>query len=236
MLVRSNSRISGSTSHESETCLPGKRARRTARLPLVRVVAVRVQEAHRDRVDVRGFDLAERRLERRRIERGQHAAALVDPLVDREAQRALDQRFGLLPAHVVRERDADAAQFEHVAETGRRQERGAHPFALEDRVGRDGRRMGDLGDRPRSDGVRGAVRGDRIDDRAGVVARRGRDFQLVEAAVGAQEDEIGERSADVDADAHARRVVRHRAATAGVRSAAVAAASTRHGSRSTATP
>ncbi len=74
---------------------------------------------------------------------------------------------------------------------------------LEHGVRRDGRPVHDAADRR---AVREA--GDRLDDRRVVVRRRRKELADRRAAVGALEDDVGERPADVDSDPRA--VVRDR--------------------------
>src|SRR5437016_3866261 len=78
-------------------------------------------------------ELPGRGLDRALVERDEDLAGVVDPLVDLEPQRALDQRARLLPERVVEARDTHAADLEQVAEAAGRQQAGAGAAVLEDR-------------------------------------------------------------------------------------------------------
>ena len=113
---------------------------------LVAGVAIGMEEAHRHRFDPGRLQLVDRRIDVVRIQRRQHAALRIQPLAHAQAHRALDQRLGLLPTEVVGERNADAAQLQHVAKALGRDEPGARAPALENGVGRDRGRVHDFAD------------------------------------------------------------------------------------------
>ena len=168
---------------------------------LVRRIAIGVKEAHRNGFDVRCAQLVDCRIHGREIERFQYGAACVQPFAHAEAKGALDQRLRLAPANVVRQRDTDPAQLQHVAETLGRQQRGARALALENGVGGNRRGMHHFGDIVAGNVRLGAVFGDTVHDCARVIGRRRRPLAPVEKAVGPQEHEVRESAADVDADA-----------------------------------
>ena len=119
-----------------------------------------------------------------------------DALVQLEAEVPLDERRRLAPEEVVHVRDAQPAQLEHVAEAGGRDERGRGCRAAR------ARRSSPPSSRARPPRpAPSSASPPTASTTASVVARRGRE-QLADrdAAVGAVQDHVGERAADVDAD------------------------------------
>ena len=146
--VRSYSLISGSTSNE----MLQRQVRRLARDDvldhhLVRRVGERVDQAHRDRLDLLGEQRIDGALGVGRIERALDVAAMVDALVHHLAQIALDQRRGLGPGEVVELRHPQRADLQHVAEALGGDQPDARALVLEDGVGRDRRAVADFLDR-----------------------------------------------------------------------------------------
>ena len=167
---------------------------------LVRRVGERVEKADRNRLDVLRQKLLHRALGVGRIERRLDAAVRVDPLVHGGAKVALDQGRRFFPAQVVKPRHAQRADVEHVAKAGGPDEARARAFALQDRVGADGRAVPDLGqvfavDRRLREHV-----GEAVDDGAGVVVDARRNLLRMQEPVARQKDDVGESAADVDAD------------------------------------
>ena len=117
MLVRSYSRISGSSSLESVTGMVGVAlADQVAQARLVRAVGVGVDEADGDRIDARRPARARRRARAAASSSARSIApAVVDALVDLEAQPPRHQRRRLAPADVVEHRHAQAPDLQHVA-------------------------------------------------------------------------------------------------------------------------
>ena len=155
-----------------------------------------MQEADGDRLDARSAQAGGERAALLLVERADDGAVRGDALVQLEAEVALDERRRLAPEEVVHVRDPQPAQLEHVAEAGGRDERRRRCRAARARRSSPPSCRG----RPRRRAAGGEA-GDRLDD-GPVVARRRRE-QLADddPAVGAVEDHVGERAADVDADA-----------------------------------
>ena len=167
-------------------------ADRLARALLVLGVQEGEQEADRDRLDLRLPQRVHGLLQALLVERlelalGAHA------LAHAEAQLARHERRRPVLLEVVQVRPVLAPDLEHVAEAGRRHQRGARAAPLEQRVGghghavREGARFADL---------RRLQRGQHA---LGLVAGRRRDLGRQHLPVD-ERDEIGERPADVDAE------------------------------------
>ena len=151
---------------------------------LVLRVPVGVQQAH-------GHRLGVERLERGEVELLDDA---VRPHPLAHAVRALerDERLGMLRAEPVEVRAGLAPEVQDVLEPRRRDERGASPLPLEQRVRGDRRAVREAVDALGADGARG--RRDRL-----LLPARGRDLRRADLAVG-EEDGVRERPADVDAE------------------------------------
>ena len=205
VLVRSYSRMIGRTSCESDTySVRPAPPQHLADAPLVGGVGVRVQQADGD---------APRRPRATSVRRGRSRLRQVER--HRAPRRCC--RSARRPRAAARARPAAAAcprtgrtalgtrrrrKLEHVAEAARGQQAGQRALALEDRVGRDGRAVDDVADglgrqrrasasrsatpsttaRPKSSGVDGSLR-------------------RCDPASASTSDDIGERAADVSADA-----------------------------------
>ena len=162
--------------------------------PLVDGVCVAVQEADRDRFVAGAFQRAADTILRRCfVESGDDLPVRSHALRDLERVAARDHRRRLPVVDVVDGAPALALQREHVAEALGREECDSGPFALEHRVGRDGRAVHEI-----SGGVHcqtGFVeRGD-----GSAVRLRGCARHLGDAhPIGLECDEIGERAPDLD--------------------------------------
>src|SRR5262245_56200147 len=175
------------------------------RCELVRGIAVAVKEEDRDRVDaLRGDDLA-RALELGLGERPQHLARARHPLVDLEAERALDERHVLAEEEVVCLRAVDAPDLVDVAEAAGRDERSPSAVPLEERVDRDRRAV--------EEEVRSLERPARLPEAGAdaahdTVIRRQRLAEEERAVRLVEDGDVGERAADVGGDAQRARFVR----------------------------
>ena len=163
-------------------------------------VRVGVQEADRDRGDAFGARPLRRLPHRLLVQLGPLLAARAGPLGDLVAQPARDERRRLLVLELVHDRDPQPPQLEHVAEAGGRQQAAARSLPFEHGVRGDRGRVDDLGDaRRRRPGLLQQLE-DALDDAAGVVVGRRQHLLRPQRAVGAEQDDVGERPADVDAD------------------------------------
>jgi len=183
-----------------------RQARRLARddlfdRQLVRRVDERVDQAHRDRLDAFGEQRVDRALGVFGIERTLDDAGVVDALVHRLAQVAFDQRRRLLPGEVVEARRAQGADFQDVAEAlgGDQPDLGA--LVLDDGVRGDRGAVADSLDLSAGEAGFPERLVKPIDQRARVVVDAGGNLLGVDCAVGAEHDDVGERAANVDADA-----------------------------------
>ncbi len=136
-----------------------------------------------------------------RIERVLDLALVVDTLGHGLAQIALDERRRLHPGEVVKAGHAQGADLQHVAKPLGGDQADACALVLQDRVRRDGGAVADLLDR--RPGKRRLVEdfGEAVDDRLCVVLHARRQLLGVDGAVGAEQHDVGEGAADVDADA-----------------------------------
>src|SRR3954468_9213726 len=83
---------------------------------LVRRIGERVDETHRDRLDVLGEQRIDGALRIRPIERTLDLTAMVDALVDGLAQITFHQRRGLGPGQIVELRHAQRTALQHFTE------------------------------------------------------------------------------------------------------------------------
>ena len=143
------------------------------------------------------------------------AAPVVDALVDHLAQIALDQRRRLGPGHVVEARHAQRADLQDVAEPLGGDQADARALLLEDGVGGDRGAVADLLDGASRYAGLGEQLGKPVDDGTGVVLDAGGDLLGVHRAVGAEQHDVGEGAADVDADAIGRHAAHSAAFGAG---------------------
>ena len=179
----------------------------------------REEQAHGDGLDVVALDEVHDVVHVLEAQRLDHPALGVHALADLEAQVAGHEDGGPVLEQVVEARARRAAQLEHVAQAARRDERRARALALEQRVGDDRRRVGEERDVARGDTAARERGGERVQHAAGEVARRRRHLDDARGAAGlVHQDDVGERAADVDADAPAHgRVFRTASNTSSVR-------------------
>ncbi len=122
-------------------------------------------------------------------------AQLLDHL---QPQPSLDQRARLGPVQVVQYRHAKVTNLQDVAKTLGGDQCGACALSLQDRVGPDRRAMQHVRHRPP---VGRQQRAQTIENSLAVIVRRGGDLVRDHAPVCRDRNEVGERAADVDADA-----------------------------------
>jgi hypothetical protein len=133
-----------------------------------------------------------------------HDSLRFRPLGHGQDPLARNERLGMMPCEIVERRAILPAQLEQVGRTRCRTQHHACAGSLEQSVGRHGRAMRDVRDVARPH----AERRERIEHSLALIARRRQHLSRFDAAVRRDRDEIGERSADVDADgkaAHSRR-------------------------------
>ena len=159
-----------------------------------------IEQADGDRLDLLGQQRIDGAFGVARLERPLDAAARIDPLVDDLAEIALDQRRRLLPGEVVELGHAQRADLQHVAKALGRDQPDARALVLEDGVGGHRRAVADLLDHVAGQAGLLEQLAQALDDRLRVVADAGGDLLGVDGAVGAQQHDVGEGAADIDAD------------------------------------
>ena len=171
---------------------------------LVLRVGEGVHEHDGARLDALRGELGDERLEAGGVERGEHLAAGVHPLGGLEASVARDQGVGEADLEVVDVVAHLAAQLEDVAEAARGDERGGGALPLEQRV-RDERGGVDRGLDVAAVGARGVQQvSPPLHHRARGGLGRGQHLVGADGArLGVDEDEVGERAADVETEAEA---------------------------------
>ena len=112
-----------------------------------------------------------------------------------------NERLRALVLDVVEHRNPQPAHLEDVPEAFRRHERRSRAEALEHRVRRDRRGVDDAGDLVARDAALGQQGNGTVDDSAGVVVWRRQHLGRAHGAVVAEEHDVGEGAADVDAKA-----------------------------------
>ena len=206
VLVRSNSRISGSTSDERNTGRSGRAARNRA--PMARSWAsLRKEYSRQTATASMSWRLMKSMASSTSSShRGVTAPCGVDALGDLQAMVARHQHGGRVLEEVVQGGPRRAAQLQHVAEAPRGDERRARAPAFEQGVGHHGRRVGQEGHVGGGETMALEGCGQGLEHAAGEVARGGGDLDHGDpraALLG--EDHIGEGPADVDAEAPAHR-------------------------------
>src|SRR6516225_2862584 len=144
---RSYSRISGETSQDSVTASCGKRrAIASPRRPLVIRIGEAVQQPDRHGLDVLGGERVDRTGDARFIEWDQQLPLRIDPLGDRQAQPARNERRRQIDVDVVLLEAVFVADLDHVAEALGGEKRGPGALALDERIGGERRAMDDHAD------------------------------------------------------------------------------------------
>ena len=169
--------------------------------PLVRVIGVGVEQRDRDGLDVVLADPLRDLAHGLLVELRPGLAAWADPLGDLVPEPAGDERRRALVLDVVEHRDPQAAHLEHVAEALRRHERGPRAEPLEHRVRGDRGGVDDAVDLAARDAAVGEQGDCALDDPAGVVVGRRQHLGGAHGAVVAEQHDVRERAADVDAEA-----------------------------------
>ena len=164
-------------------------------------VGVRVEEADRNGLHAGGQEGVDRAGRLRLVERAHDLAPVVDALAHLQPPVAGNERRGLLPGEVVEARHAQAADLEDVAEALGGEEARAGALPLQDRVGGDRGAVDDLADHRRVEPLLREEPADALHDATAQVVRRRRDLRREDAALLGEEHDIGERAADIDADA-----------------------------------
>ena len=162
-----------------------------------------MQEADRQRLDLLGLDqLGDRGARGREIERGEHAAVIAQALRHLAPIAARDEWRRKTQPQVEHVIAALEAHIERVAKACGHEQARACALALDQRVGHEGRAVRDALDRIEPDAGGLGQRRRTVDHRArGIV---GRSQKLVDArrlAARAKQGKVGERAADIDADA-----------------------------------
>ena len=174
------------------------------RSALVVGVGGRVHEADRDRLDARRPEGLARRAHLVERERRHLLPGEVEAALDPQPQVAGDERRGWLQTVVVRRLAQAVAQGERVAEAPGREQPGLRTRAGQHGVGRHRRPMDDhLGAGEEGGRLEPELGGDLPEPRGDAVGRvLGRRARLVDGArpVLAEDQEVRERPADVDAD------------------------------------
>ena len=143
---------------------------------LVHRIGERVDQAHRDRLDLLGQQRVDGAFGVGGVERTLDAATVVDALVDHLAQIALDQRRRLGPGEVVELRHPQGADLQHVAEALGGDQPDARALVLQDGVGGDRGAVANLLDRGAAQAGLGENLAQAVDDRLRVVVDARRDL------------------------------------------------------------
>ena len=172
------------------------------RAPLVGTVAVGMEERDRDRPDPLVAEDRRRPADRRLVEGNEHRAVREHPLGDAESQPAGDHRLGQADEHVVDVVADLPGQLEDVAEALGREQAGLRALAFEDDVGDESGRVDHLAGPGEEVGDGGGEVADAAHHRLLGRMRGGQGLFDPDGAVGiVDQGEVGERAADVDAEA-----------------------------------
>ena len=203
MLVRSNSRTSGRISEDSVSRHAGRPlADDRRRGLLVGAARVGVEERDRDRLDALAREEIDGRASTLAGSSGVRTSpARPEPLGDLAPPAPRHERRRALEVDVVEPRQPEPPDLEEVAEPRRREEPRPRAAALEDRVRGHGRAVDQLADVGRADAGRRHQLARALDDRLGVVAGGGEHLPRERPPVRPDQDQVGERAADVDAQA-----------------------------------
>ncbi len=168
---------------------------------LVLRVDVRVEQADGDRLDLLAPKDRGRRAHGVVLERSQHLAGRPEPFGDGHRAVARHERLRLLELRVVQGGPHLAGDLEQVAEPLGRDEAATCDLALDDRVGRDRRRVDDEPDLRRGDAavLEGAIH--RLHEAFGGIGRRRQHLRDRDRArLLVDQRRVGEGAADVDRD------------------------------------
>ena len=164
------------------------------------VVGVRVKERDRDGLDPFVADLPRRVADALLVELHPPFAPRAKAFAHLVPQPPRDERRRRFVLDVVEHGDSQAAHLEHVTESLRRDERGLGAVPFEDRVRRDCRGMHDVRDLFRADAVPRQQGHSAGEHATRVVVRRRQHLRGAHRAVVAEQDDVGEGAADVDAE------------------------------------
>ena len=205
VLVRSYSRISGSTAELRETAAPGSRSR-TSRSTSTScsTVDVRVQQADRHGLHVGLLQHVQRPGHAPFVQRPDHRPVGGHALAHAQSQPALHQRLRPRPAQVIQPRIPQPPDLQHIAETLGCDQAGTRPAPLQDCVGRHRAGVQQAGQR--REGVPAAHAWRPRKHAAVEVGRRGQRLVPRDGALRVHRHEIGKRPPNV----------RRRAQTAGL--------------------
>jgi len=167
----------------------------------MRRVGIGVQQGHRHRLVAVRRDALQHQRKLFLVERLQHVALEAHPLPDLEDPLAGNQRVRLQHVQVVGLVALLPAEDEHVAEAARGNQRRLRPAPLDDRVGRDRRRVEKLPYAVRARSRLFEQRRQAVPDRFGGVGGRGRNLVDRNAArLLVAKHEVGKGAAHIDAD------------------------------------
>jgi len=179
-------------------------------LALMCAVAIGVQEADGDRLDAVGLELAGGFAHLVEIDRGHNLAVAVHALRDLETVAARHQRVGILQEEIVDVVALLGAHLQDVAEAGSGDQAELGAFPLDQRIGDEGRAMYDLAHLGESDAGIGDELAEALQRADRRIMRRRQAFvQQDLGALGVEQDEVGERPPDVEADAITSLGLRH---------------------------
>ncbi len=184
----------------------------------MRRIGERIDQTHRDRFDPLGEQRVDGAFGVGTLQRAIDTTVGIDAFIDDLTQVALDQRRRLHPTEVVEPRHAQRANLEDVAKALGGDQSDARALVLEDRIRCDRGAVADLFDCLAIEPRLGEQLGQPVDDRARVVVDAGRDLLRMDRTVGAEQHDVGKRSADVDADrvaSHGRASHSHHSAARG---------------------
>ena len=164
----------------------------------MRVVDVAVDERHRDRLHAFRAQRRGQRVEVDAVQRPNHRAVRGDAFRDLQPAVPGNERGGPLPLGVEQSSDQapSLADLEQIAEALGGHHAGRPALALQQRVGGDRRPVHERPDRRRLD----PQRGERVEHAPPLLAGQRRNLGRMEHAARAVGDEVGERTAYVDAD------------------------------------
>ena len=178
------------------------RAHELARRVLVDGIGIGVQEADGERLDAGRFDeVADRRPGALEVQGRDHLSVVTHPLADLPAQAPWCERVGPREPKIEQVVALLEAHVEDVAEPRGHQHAGLRPAPFDDRVGDEGRAVGDGFDLGHGHVFAPQKGGGAFNHRNRGVGRRGEALQHRDlAAAFVEQCEVGKRPADVDAE------------------------------------